>query len=73
MPQSMSTVPGHHTQLGDKAMSTTFERAAQEAIDSRSVVAFDVCAEHGQIFDNVKHMRWFRDAVANELNTATAS
>lgn len=34
------------------------------AIDHAEDVCFDVCAESGQIFENVKHMRWFRMAVA---------
>lgn len=28
---------------------------------------FDVCADRGQIFGNVKHMAWFRDEVAYQL------
>ena len=41
--------------------------AAQEAIEREDTVCFDVAAEHGQIFLNVKHMRWFVDAVADAL------
>ena len=36
-------------------------------IESRSVTAHDVAAEHGQIFDNVKHMDWFINAVAERI------
>src|SRR5439155_9320453 len=38
-------------------------KAAQEAIDNEDVVCFDVAAEHGQIFGNVKRMTWFVQAV----------
>jgi len=37
----------------------------QQLIDRRDQVCFDVCVETCQIFDNVKHMRWFRRAVAD--------
>jgi hypothetical protein len=37
----------------------------QRLIDRRDQVCFDVCVETCQIFDNVKHMRWFRRAVAD--------
>ncbi len=30
----------------------------------------DVAAEHGQIVENVKHMRWFVEAVADRLAEA---
>jgi len=41
--------------------------AALEAIEREDVVCFDVAAEHGQIFGNVKDMRWFVEAVAEAL------
>jgi hypothetical protein len=40
---------------------------AQSAIDREEDFVFDVAVEYGQIFDNVKHMRWFRRAVAEAL------
>ena len=40
---------------------------AYDAISAKLDVAYDVAAEHGQIFDNVAHMTWFRDAVADEI------
>lgn len=40
---------------------------ALEAIENEDTVCFDVAAEHGQIFGNVKHMRWFAEAVAEAL------
>ena len=42
-------------ELGERAI-----RAIERAED----VCFDICAETGQIFDNVKHTRWFRMEVA---------
>ena len=41
--------------------------AALEAIEREDVVCFDVAAEHGQIFGNVKHMKWFAEAVSEAL------
>jgi hypothetical protein len=42
-------------------------KAAREAIERKDRVCFDVCAEHGQIFGNVKHTDWFVEAVAEAL------
>ena len=41
--------------------------AARKAIHNEEQVCFDVAAEHGQIFGNVKHMTWFVEAVAEAL------
>lgn len=40
---------------------------AREAIERGDEICYDVAAEHGQIFDNVKHMRWFIEAVSEQL------
>lgn len=40
---------------------------AQQAIDNDETIIYDVAAEHGQMVDNVKHMLWFLDAVADEI------
>jgi len=40
---------------------------AQRAIDRRATVVYDMAADCGQIVDNVKRMRWFVRAVAEEL------
>lgn len=40
---------------------------AKRAIRRGAPVCYDICAETGQMFDNVKHMRWFLEAVADEL------
>jgi hypothetical protein len=40
---------------------------AAEAIDREARVCFDVAADCGQMFGNVKHMTWFHRAVAEEL------
>jgi hypothetical protein len=41
--------------------------AAQEAIEREDTVCFDVASEHGQMFANVKGMKWFVEAVAEAL------
>lgn len=41
--------------------------AAREAIEREDTVCFDVAAERGQMFANVKDMKWFVDAVAEAL------
>ena len=41
--------------------------AALEAIEREDQVCFDVCAEHGQMFGNVKGTRWLAEAVAEAL------
>ena len=43
--------------------------AARVAIEKNDDVIYDVASSSGQIVGNVKHMRWFRDAVADELET----
>lgn len=45
--------------------------AAREAIEAEAEVALDVAAEHGQIFANVSHLKWFHEAVAEELSGMT--
>jgi hypothetical protein len=40
---------------------------ALEAIDRGDEVCYDIASEYGQNFDNVKHMRWFIKAVAEQL------
>ncbi len=41
--------------------------AALAAIHNEEQVCFDVAAENGQIFGNVKGMKWFVEAVAEAL------
>lgn len=43
---------------------------AQRMIAHEKELCFDVAAEHGQMFGNVKHMTWFVDAVADALGDA---
>jgi hypothetical protein len=43
-----------------------FDRA-DRAIERGETIACDVAVEHCQIFDNVKHLDWFRRAVAKAL------
>lgn len=45
----------------------TWKQAAEGAIDREDDVCFDVAVDCGQIFANVKHMTWFKKAVAEEL------
>ena len=45
----------------------TLLKRAQKAIDKREELVYNVCAEHGQMLDNVKDMKWLLVAVANEL------
>ncbi len=40
---------------------------ARRAIERQDPICFDVAAEHGQMFDNVKHMKWFVTALAEEM------
>ena len=54
-----------------KATKQDLMRRARNAIEGRETVCFEVCAETSQSFDNVKAMRWFLYAVANELIATT--
>lgn len=47
---------------------TNWIAKAQHAIDTDAAIIYDVAADCGQIVDNVKHMRWFVRAVADELS-----
>lgn len=40
---------------------------ARRHIERRTELAFDVASGVGQMFNNVRHMRWFLVAVASEL------
>lgn len=42
-------------------------RSAMEYIDAEHEIAYDAASENGQMFDNVKHMSWFIDEVANKI------
>ena len=44
------------------------KQLAQVAIDNDADVIYDIAADAGQIVDNVKHMTWFVDAVAEEVS-----
>ena len=43
------------------------EKKANRHIEQGSSLAYDVAAAHGQIFDNVCHMVWFRDLLAAQI------
>jgi hypothetical protein len=40
---------------------------AEEAIANEETIIYDVAANYGQMVDNVKHMSWFVQAVADEI------
>lgn len=39
-----------------------------ELIEDEDDLCYDVAAEHGQLFDNVKHMKWYRQALLEAYN-----
>lgn len=43
------------------------EKMAARYIAQGHTRAYDVAAAHGQIFDNVCHMVWFRDLLAAQI------
>ena len=50
------------------AASPEAMQLAQELIDRDDDLIYDVAANVGQIVDNIRHMQWFVEAVADELN-----
>lgn len=40
---------------------------AKKAIENKEQFVFDIADNNGQIVDNVKHMTWFIDAVADQI------
>ena len=42
-------------------------KKAQRHIERESELVYDVVANTGQIFENVKHMKWFLLAIAQEI------
>ena len=42
-------------------------KKAQGHIKRKSALAYEVANEHGQIFGNVQHMKWFLLAIAKEI------
>ncbi len=53
--------------MAKKTFDELLDRAEQ-AINNREEIVYDVASESGQIVGNVAHMRWFRNAVAVGLN-----
>lgn len=51
----------------NKDVENPFRVQAKAAIARGDTVCHDVARSQGQIYDNVKHMPWFIDAVAEEL------
>ena len=54
-----------------KATLEDLENRARLAIARREQVCFDICADLGQIFRNVKHMDWFLKTVMEEFVDTT--
>jgi hypothetical protein len=55
------------TQINEGGPSSESLRAAEEAIQNDDDIIYDVAANAGQMVDNVRHMEWFRDAVAEAI------
>jgi hypothetical protein len=50
-----------------EAIASRLLNAADQAIQDETDVAFDTASDNCQIFGNVKHMSWFREAVARAI------
>ena len=50
-----------------KATKKDLVHQAEREIEKKSILAHDVAADCGQMFLNVKRMKWFREAVEAEL------
>ena len=50
-----------------EAIASRLLAAANQAIQNETDVAFDTASDNCQIFGNVKHMLWFREAVARSI------
>ena len=48
-------------------MASNYRHKADEAIEKETDDAMDCCANHGQMFDNIKDTRLFRDLLAEWL------
>lgn len=46
-------------------------KVVDNAIKRGDDVCYDVAANEGQVFGNVKHMQWFRDAMAQDFIVST--
>ncbi|MBC8737014.1 hypothetical protein F6X40_09355 [Paraburkholderia sp. UCT31] len=49
------------------------EARATQAIEDEEEMCFDVAANVGQMFGNVKHMQWFRRALMLDICESDAS
>ena len=50
-------------------MKNYFYEEALTCIENELPICYDIAAENGQQFKNVKHMSWFIDAVADYLQS----
>lgn len=56
--------------MGKPTLKELLDRASS-AISRNENIIYDVAAQSGSMVDNVKHMRWFKMAVADELVATT--
>lgn len=56
---------GFHLEDPEKSIDQIQE--AKKLIEAEDPFCYDIASSHGQIFDNVKHMAWFINAVAEGL------
>lgn len=56
--------------LSKATLATQPYARAQRAIDRNEQIIYDVAGEHCQHVDNVKHMTWFLQKVAEEFEEA---
>ena len=52
---------------GGETMTNEYREQAKVAIEGGWDIAYDVAALSGQMFENVKHMSWFIEEVANAI------
>jgi len=64
---SISEAPKPEEDFTEPGISEETLQLAQKLIDDGDEICYDVAANQGQMFDNVKHMRWFVKAVAEEV------
>ena len=77
IPYGFEVVPCEPCRSTGSVMPKTYTwadvlKVADRHIEDDDNLIYDVAAERGQMVDNIKHMRWFRHAVALEV-IATSS
>lgn len=46
---------------------TQLDELVDELIEEENYLCYDVVSNHGQMFDNVKHTKWFREALKEHI------